>query len=100
MHFLGTASCGLRKQCMWLNVVHVIQLRQGKLECCQGGLDQQGATDRRMAPIGRACKRWDDSARQWHGQELDGRWHGRWYRRQPGMCAGVDAHGTGSSWPV
>ncbi|MCD9646535.1 hypothetical protein HAX54_036454 [Datura stramonium] len=63
---------GLRQQCMWLNVVHVIQLRQGRLECWQGGLDQQGATDRCMAPIRRACKWWDDSARQWHGQELDG----------------------------
>ncbi|MCD7457101.1 hypothetical protein HAX54_034174 [Datura stramonium] len=47
-------------------------LRQGRLECWQGGLDQQGVTDRCMAPIGRACKRWDDSARRWHGQELDG----------------------------
>ncbi|MCD7466144.1 hypothetical protein HAX54_002559 [Datura stramonium] len=36
-----------------------------------GILDQQGATDRRMTPRGRACKRWDDSTRRWHGQKLD-----------------------------
>ncbi|MCD7446645.1 hypothetical protein HAX54_013320, partial [Datura stramonium] len=50
-------------QCMWLDDVHGIQPRKGKLECWQGGLDQQRATDRRMAPIGHACKLWDDSAR-------------------------------------
>ncbi|MCD9559636.1 hypothetical protein HAX54_017767 [Datura stramonium] len=47
-------------------------LRQGRLECWHGGLDQQRATDKSMAPIRRACKRWDDSARRWHEQELDG----------------------------
>ncbi|MCD7456712.1 hypothetical protein HAX54_032824 [Datura stramonium] len=40
MHCLGTGSCGLRQQSMWLNVVHVIQLKQGKLEFWQGDLDQ------------------------------------------------------------
>ncbi|MCD7460956.1 hypothetical protein HAX54_044906 [Datura stramonium] len=103
MHCLGTGSCGLRQQCIWLNVVHVIHLRQDRLECWQGGLDHKGTTDRRMAPSGRACKRWDDSARRWHGQELDGckaslwalSWRGQgneaWHVRQPGMCAGMDA---------
>ncbi|MCE0480846.1 hypothetical protein HAX54_037998 [Datura stramonium] len=47
-------------------------LRQDRLECWQGGLDKQGVMDRRVTPIGRACKQWDDSPRRWHGQELDG----------------------------
>ncbi|MCD7457669.1 hypothetical protein HAX54_035742 [Datura stramonium] len=62
-HCLSMTSCGLRKQCVWLDDVHGIQSRQGRLECWQGGLDKQRATDRRMALIRHACKLWDDSAR-------------------------------------
>ncbi|MCE5167571.1 hypothetical protein HAX54_010904, partial [Datura stramonium] len=36
----------------------------------KAALVKRRATDRRMAPVGHACKRWDDSARRWHGQVL------------------------------
>ncbi|MCE0481114.1 hypothetical protein HAX54_038528, partial [Datura stramonium] len=78
-------TCGLQKQCIWLDVMHIIHLKKGRFEHCQGVLDQQGARDKRMSPSGRACKLWDGSARQWHGKKL-GRfkvglwalsWHGK-----------------------